>query len=166
MARGGRGGPADRAWRAAVLLGLVLIAGAFAFALLYPLAFGDGCPCRDRAGRLVVVVANPRDLWIAVDAARYVANGALGFVYESSRFLTALPLYPICWRHWWRSARRWGYPSRPPPQPPCTSCSRRSPSGSRYRCSIRSAGSSGTPARAGRGWLCRSGRRCWSAYRC
>jgi hypothetical protein len=41
------------------------------------------------------VVATSRDLWVAVDAARYVANGALGFVYESSRYLTALPLYPI-----------------------------------------------------------------------
>jgi hypothetical protein len=95
MARTGRNGPTDRAWRAAVVLGLALIACSFAFALLYPLVLGHGCPCRDRDGQLVLVVATPRDFWVAVEAARYVANGALGFVYESSRYLTALPLYPI-----------------------------------------------------------------------
>lgn len=95
MARIGRDDPTDRAWRAAVVLGLVLIACSFAFALLYPLVLGHGCPCRDRDGRLVLVLATSRDLWIAVDAARYVANGALGFVYESSPYLTALPLFPI-----------------------------------------------------------------------
>jgi hypothetical protein len=88
-------GPTDRAWRAAVALGVLLIAGAFAYALLYPLVLGHGCPCHDRYGRLVLVVASSRDLWITVDAARYVANGALGFVYESSIYLTALPLFPI-----------------------------------------------------------------------
>jgi hypothetical protein len=93
MARVGRGGPADRAWRAAVVLGLVLIVGAFAYALLYPVV--HGCPCRGRDGRFVLVVATPQDVWVAVEAARYVANGALGFVYESSRYLAALPLYPI-----------------------------------------------------------------------
>ena len=87
-------GPPDRAWRAAVVLGLILIVGAFAFALLYPILLGP-CPCRGRDGRLVVLVATSRDLWITVDAARYVANGALGFVYESNRNLTALPLYPM-----------------------------------------------------------------------
>ncbi len=94
MARIGGDGPTDRPWRAAVVLGLILIACSFAFALLYPVVLEHGCPCRDRDGRLVLVVATPRDFWIAVDAARYVANGALGFVYESSRHLTALPLYP------------------------------------------------------------------------
>ena len=86
--------PTDRAWRAAVVLGLILIVGAFAFALLYPIVLGP-CPCRARDGRLVVLVGTSRDLWITVDAARYVANGALGFIYESNRNLTALPLYPI-----------------------------------------------------------------------
>jgi len=94
MARISRDGPSGRAWRAPVVLGLCMVAGAFVFALVYPLVFGP-CPCRDRDGRLVLVVASSRDLWVAVDAARYVANGALGFVYESSPFLTALPLYPI-----------------------------------------------------------------------
>jgi hypothetical protein len=42
-----------------------------------------------------VVLATSGDFWVASAAARYVANGALGFVYESSRYLTALPLYPI-----------------------------------------------------------------------
>jgi hypothetical protein len=95
MARGGRGGPADRAWRAAVLLGLALLACQLAWALLIPVVFGDGCPCRDQAGRRVLVLATSGDFWVAPTAARYVANGALGFVYESSRYLTALPLYPI-----------------------------------------------------------------------
>jgi hypothetical protein len=36
MARIGRDGPTDRTWRATVVLGLAPIAGAFAFALLYP----------------------------------------------------------------------------------------------------------------------------------
>jgi len=94
MARIGREAPTDRAWRAPVVLGLCLVAGAFVFALVYPMVFGP-CPCRDRDGQLVLVVDSSRDLWVAVDAARYVANGALGFVYESSRYLTALPLYPI-----------------------------------------------------------------------
>ncbi len=95
MARVGRGGPADRAWRAAVVLGWVLLACAFALALLLPAVFGDGCPCRDQAGGRVLVLATSGDLWVAPAAARYVANGALGFVYESSPYLTALPLYPI-----------------------------------------------------------------------
>jgi hypothetical protein len=95
MGRAGRGGRTDRAWRAAVLLGLGLIACSVALALLVPVVFGDGCPCRDRAGRRVVVLATSGDFWVASAAARYVANGALGFVYESSRYLTALPLYPI-----------------------------------------------------------------------
>jgi hypothetical protein len=95
MTQIGMDGATDRAWRTAVVLGLLLIAGAFAFALLYPVVLGHGCPCRDRDGRLVLVVAAPQDLWVAVDAARYAANGALGYMYESSRFLTALPLYPI-----------------------------------------------------------------------
>jgi hypothetical protein len=95
MARGGRGGPADRAWRAAVLLGLALLACQLAFAVLVPVLFGDGCPCRDQTGRRVLVLATSGDFWVAPAAARYVANGALGFVYESSRHLTALPLYPI-----------------------------------------------------------------------
>jgi hypothetical protein len=95
MARGGRGGPADRAWRAAVVLGLALLACQLAWAVLVPVLFGDGCPCRDQAGRRVLVLATSGDFWVAPAAARYVANGALGFVYESSRYLTALPLYPI-----------------------------------------------------------------------
>jgi hypothetical protein len=95
MARVGRGGPADRAWRAAVLLGLALLACQLAWALLIPVVFGDGCPCRDQAGRRVLVLATSGDFWVAPTAARYVANGALGFVYESSRYLTALPLYPV-----------------------------------------------------------------------
>jgi hypothetical protein len=95
MTRIGRDGASDRAWRAPVVLGLVLIAGAYAYVMLYPVVLGHGCPCRDRDGRLVLTLATPGDMWIAVDAARYVANGALGFVYESSRYLTALPLYPI-----------------------------------------------------------------------
>jgi len=65
MARTGRDGPTDRAWPAVAVLGLAL------------------------------VVATSRDLWVAVEAARYVASGALGFVYESTPALTALPLYPI-----------------------------------------------------------------------
>lgn len=95
MAPVGRDGPTGRAWRAPVVLGVVLVACSFAFALLLPVVLGDGCPCRDRAGRPVLVVATSRDFWVAPAAARYVANGALGFVYESSRHLTALPLYPI-----------------------------------------------------------------------
>jgi hypothetical protein len=95
MARIGGGVTTGRAWRAAVLLGLALIAAAFALALLYPLVLGHGCPCRDRAGRPAVVLATSADFWVAPAAAGYVANGALGFVYESSSVLTALPLYPI-----------------------------------------------------------------------
>jgi hypothetical protein len=93
MAWTGREGPTDRAWRAAVVLGLVLIAGSLAFALLLPVALG--WPHHDRAGRFVLAVAASRDFWVAPAAAAYVANGALGFVYEASPFLTALPLYPI-----------------------------------------------------------------------
>ncbi len=74
----GKDGPDHRAWRAAVLLGLALIAGAFALALPYPFVAGPGCPCRDRDGRLVLVVASSHDAQIAMDAAQYVANGALG----------------------------------------------------------------------------------------
>jgi hypothetical protein len=95
MARIGREAPADHAWRTAVVLGLALVVGALAYALLYPVVLGHGCPCRGRDGRFVLVVATPRDVWVAVSAARYVANGALGFIYESSGYLTALPLYPI-----------------------------------------------------------------------
>jgi hypothetical protein len=95
MARIGRSGRADRGWRPAVLLGLVLIAGTFAVSLLYPVVQEPHCPCWDRDGRFVLVVGSSQDFWVAVDAARYVTNGALGFVYESNRFLTALPLYPI-----------------------------------------------------------------------
>jgi hypothetical protein len=61
MARIGRDGPADRAWRAAVVLGLARIADAFAFALLYPIVPGP-CPCRDRDGGPILVVASSRDL--------------------------------------------------------------------------------------------------------
>jgi len=94
MARIGTDGPTDRGWRGAVVLGLALIAGAFVFALLHPVVFGP-CPCRSDGGRPIVVVASSRDLWISVDAARYVAQGALGYVYESSPHLTSLPLFPI-----------------------------------------------------------------------
>jgi hypothetical protein len=73
MAETGTDGATDRAWRAAVLLGLALIAGALALA--YPMVFGP-CPCRDPDGRLILVTATSRDLWIAVEAARYVASGA------------------------------------------------------------------------------------------
>jgi hypothetical protein len=95
MAGTGRDGPTDRAWRAAVVLGLVLIVCSFAFALLVPMVLGQGCPCRDRDGRLVLVLTTSHDFWVAPTAARYIANGALGFVYESSPYLTALPLYPV-----------------------------------------------------------------------
>jgi hypothetical protein len=94
MARTGRDGPTDRAWPAAVVLGLSLVAGAYVLALVWPMVFGP-CPCRDPDGRPALVVATSRDLWVAVEAARYVASGALGFVYESTPALTALPLYPI-----------------------------------------------------------------------
>jgi hypothetical protein len=94
MARTGRDGPTDRAWPAAVVLGLTLVAGASALALVWPMVFGP-CPCRDPDGRPALVVATSRGLWVAVAAARYVASGALGFVYESTPALTALPLYPI-----------------------------------------------------------------------
>jgi hypothetical protein len=94
MARTGTDGPAGRSWPAAVALGFILLAGAYALALGWPMLFGP-CPCRDPDGRLALVVATPHDLWVAVEAARYVANGALGFVYESTPTLTALPLYPI-----------------------------------------------------------------------
>jgi hypothetical protein len=94
MTRTGGNGRAGRAWPAAVMLGLVLVAGAYALALGWPMVFGP-CPCRGPDGRLELVVATSRDLWVAVEAARYVASGALGFVYESSPALTALPLYPI-----------------------------------------------------------------------
>jgi hypothetical protein len=94
MARFGRKVPSDRPWRAAVLLGLLLIACSLALALLLPVVAGV-CPCRDRAGRPVLVLTTSPDFWVAVAAAHYVANGALGFVYESSSYLTALPLYPI-----------------------------------------------------------------------
>jgi hypothetical protein len=94
MARTGTDGPTDRAWPGALGLGLGLVAGAYALALVYPMVFGP-CPCRDPDGSPALVVATSRDLWVAVEAARYVASGALGFVYESSSALTALPLYPI-----------------------------------------------------------------------
>jgi hypothetical protein len=94
MTRTGGNGRAGRAWPAPVVLGLALVAGAYALALGWPVVFGP-CPCRDPDGRLELVVATSRDLWVAVEAARYVASGALGFVYESSPALTALPLYPI-----------------------------------------------------------------------
>jgi hypothetical protein len=90
----GRAWPADRAWPAAVALGLALVAGAYLLALVWPMLFGP-CPCRDPDGRPALVVATSRDLWVAVAAARYVASGALGFVYESTPALTALPLYPV-----------------------------------------------------------------------
>jgi hypothetical protein len=93
MAGTGGEGPSDRAWRAPVVLGLVLIACSLAFALLLPVALG--WPHHDRSGRFVLAVAASRDFWVAPTAAAYVANGALGFVYEASPFLTALPLYPI-----------------------------------------------------------------------
>jgi hypothetical protein len=94
MTRTGGSGRAGRAWPAPVVLGLALVAGAYALALGWPVVFGP-CPCRGPDGRLELVVATSRDLWVAVEAARYVASGALGFVYESSPALTALPLYPM-----------------------------------------------------------------------
>jgi hypothetical protein len=36
----GKDSPTDRAWRGAVLLGVALIAGAFALALVYPMVVG------------------------------------------------------------------------------------------------------------------------------
>jgi hypothetical protein len=39
--------------------------------------------------------AFPGDVWYFVRAARYVGNGALGYMYEASDLIYALPLFPI-----------------------------------------------------------------------
>lgn len=37
----------------------------------------------------------PPDIWYFVRASHYIANGALGYVYESTQYIYALPLFPI-----------------------------------------------------------------------
>src|SRR5215217_5580202 len=126
---------------------------------------GRPLPCRDPDGRLALVVATSRDLWVAVSGARYVASGALGFVYESSPALTALPLYPIltrsCSPRWSPPAAPSACPGRRPRPPRCTCCWSRSRWGWPRPCYTWSGGCSATPATGARPRPPRPGRRCW-----
>jgi hypothetical protein len=159
MARTGRDGPTDRAWPAAVVLGLTLVAGASALALVWPMVFGP-CPCRDPDGRPALVVATSRGLWVAVAAARYVASGALGFVYESTPALTALPLYPILLAPLVAAGDALGLSG--PPAPAATLDLLLAPFTVGLAVPLlHQVGCSGTPATGPRPWPPRPGRRCW-----
>jgi hypothetical protein len=149
MARTGRDGPTDRAWPAAVVLGLALVAGAYGLALVWPMVAGP-CPCRDPDGRLALVVATSRDLWVAVSAARYVASGALGFVYESSPALTALPLYSILLAPLVAAGDALGLSGPPAPAASLYLLLVRSRWGWPCPCCTRSGGCSATPATGAR----------------
>jgi hypothetical protein len=165
MARTGRDGPTDRAWPAAVVLGLALVAGAYGLALVWPMVVGP-CPCRDPDGRLALVVATSRDLWVAVSAARYVASGALGFVYESSPALTALPLYSILLAPLVAAGDALGLSGPPAPAASLYLLLVRSRWGWPCPCCTRSGGCSATPATGARPRPPRSGRRCWWWWWC
>jgi hypothetical protein len=70
-------------WRAPLIFGFLTIILGMTFSFLYPIvrgSFGWGIPI---------------DIWLFHDAAQYIGNGALGFVYESSRAHHALVLWPI-----------------------------------------------------------------------
>jgi hypothetical protein len=90
MARIGR---ECRNHRSGVVFGLLLVAGSSAFALAYPMVLGHDWRCQDQDGRLDFAVASRGGLLGGGGPVR--RQRALGFVYESSRDLTALLLYPI-----------------------------------------------------------------------
>jgi len=79
------GGPADpHPWRAAILLTVLVVGAAAAWSMwLEPLKWG------------VHRWLPPGDAWPTLTASHYVANGALGYVYEANRAFVATPLFPI-----------------------------------------------------------------------
>jgi hypothetical protein len=76
---------ADRhPWRAALVIGLSTIALGMAYTMLV-------MPAITHIGRWWVTA----DVWPPVLAARFVANGALGYMYEATPFFTAGPVFPL-----------------------------------------------------------------------
>jgi hypothetical protein len=71
-------------WRAPVVLGLVTVAFGMAYALIV-------APLVVRSGGWWI----SRDVWIPLRAGGFVANGALGYVYESTPLFVNPPLLPI-----------------------------------------------------------------------
>jgi hypothetical protein len=109
--------------------------------------------------------------WVAVAAARYVGNGVLGSVYESSRDLTALPLYPFLLASLVAVGQALGLSE--PPAPTATMYFLLAPFtvGLAMPLLHSSAGSSGMPARGEPRYPRRSGWtalfvavRCWAVY--
>jgi hypothetical protein len=100
MAGVGEDRPDRRVWRAAVLLGLALLAGAFALAVLYSLCCGF-CPCHEHQGRLVLVPATSRDVWISLDAARTSPTARLASpTSPGAATLPPSPSMRSCPRRW------------------------------------------------------------------
>jgi prepilin-type N-terminal cleavage/methylation domain-containing protein len=103
VSRGRTGGPPPvavwagsvRAGRRGVLWGgLACLVGAMAYSLLWTRLTGDPYVIPGRPGRFYAY-RTPADIWCTFDAARYVANGALGYVYEACPTYTALPLAAV-----------------------------------------------------------------------
>lgn len=76
-------GAQDRTWPSALLLGLTFTAAAMAWSLLYYPAHG------------LKGYRTPGDFWVTLRSAQYVANGALGYIYEATVTYYSLPLFPI-----------------------------------------------------------------------
>jgi hypothetical protein len=79
-----RDGPDVHMWRATLVFGLVTILAGMG----YPLVVG---PLFEHSGGWWI---NP-DSWVPLRAASYVANGALGYIYESTNIFVTTPLLPF-----------------------------------------------------------------------
>lgn len=69
-------------WRGSLAIGVIFTALFMGFSLNVDLFYGTGWFV-------------PQDIWFLVRGSHYVANGALGFVYEAADYVYALPLFHI-----------------------------------------------------------------------
>ena len=81
-------------WRTPLLVGLIVIVAGMGISLAGPFSvFGVHFWVPPEAHERVWIV--PTDFWWAVRGAAYIANGALGYMYEAARPYYGLPLFPL-----------------------------------------------------------------------